>query len=520
MKLYLKRIYYLLVATLIVLVTLFPTQILATESSVIFGVRNYADSYYVNGENVSRETYYTKLVEEINKCGNIANITYDDETENAQSKYDTYVLSGYTPINDKEDVKSKIKDFCNTITGPSEIFIVTTSGISTDEIFEITSVWPPLGNQCTLYGYVHHYSSYVSSSKAYNSVKSIIIQRQRYSLADGYEEALAMAKDIVEPIRSKDRYSQIKYVYEYLCNNISKLSGRTSTFKNAFIDKSSDSNGYALAFQACMEELNIPSYYLTECEGSWNVVQIDEKWYWVDAASGDKSSSIDYKYLLCGTNVKTATTDLTVSNSSYKSTSEDVVTPTYTYKDVSKTMYAKKAVNVRDLPSSTGSKVGKLEAGAEVVVTGQCKETNWYRIEYNGQEAYVSNNYLVNEKPIQESLETETQESSGETESDIPSEEPSEVESEPESDTLSEEPSEVESEPESDILSEEPSEIESEQERDTVSESITNDTEEMSTQEKSLSPPKNVNIPFITTGIIAIVGIGGVGFIVWKKNNH
>ena len=200
----------LIISVLIVLVLSLPTRFAATETqmdnTIVFGVRNYADTYYVNGENVSRETYYTKLAEEIENCGSISNVKYDDETENAQSKYDTYVLSGYTPINNKEDVKSKIKDFCNTITGPSEIHIVTTSGISTDEIFEITSVWPPLGNQCTLYGYVHHYSSYVSSSKAYNSVKSIIIQRQRYSLADGYEEALAMAKDIVEPIRSKDIY--------------------------------------------------------------------------------------------------------------------------------------------------------------------------------------------------------------------------------------------------------------------------------------------------------------------------
>ena len=306
---------------LIVLALCLPTQFAAaelqTENSVIFGVRNYADSYYVNGENVSRDAYYTKLAEELERCGDFSNITYDDETQNAQSKYDAYVLSGYVPINNKEDVKDVIKDFCNTITGPSQMYIVTTSGISTEEVFEITSIWPALGNQCTLYGYVHHYSSYVSSSKAYNSVKSLIIERSRLEYAEGYEEAVAIAKDIVAPVRSQDRYSQIKYVYEYLCNNISKTSGRTSSFKNAFIDKVSDSNGYALAFQACMEELGIPSYYLTECAGSWNVVQMDGKWYWVDAASGDNTPSIDYKYLLCGTNVKTATTDLVVSSSSY-----------------------------------------------------------------------------------------------------------------------------------------------------------------------------------------------------------
>ena len=66
---------------------------------------------------------------------------------------------------------------------------------------------------------------------------------------------------------------------------------------------------------------------------------------------------------------------------------------------VTGTMYAKSAVNVRNQPSTDGEKVGRLAYGQEVAVTGQCKETGWYQIDLNGEKAFVSNGYIVSEKP-------------------------------------------------------------------------------------------------------------------------
>ena len=74
---------------------------------------------------------------------------------------------------------------------------------------------------------------------------------------------------------------------------------------------------------------------------------------------------------------------------------------TYTYTELSATMYAKSAVNVRDLPSTDGNKLGGLSSGQAVTVTGKCNETGWYRIDYNGSVAYVSNSYLVDNKPAE-----------------------------------------------------------------------------------------------------------------------
>ncbi len=73
---------------------------------------------------------------------------------------------------------------------------------------------------------------------------------------------------------------------------------------------------------------------------------------------------------------------------------------TYTYTDMDATMYAQKTVNVRSLPSTDGEKLGSLSTNDEVKVTGQCAETSWYRIEYSGGVAYVSDSYLGNDKVV------------------------------------------------------------------------------------------------------------------------
>lgn len=66
----------------------------------------------------------------------------------------------------------------------------------------------------------------------------------------------------------------------------------------------------------------------------------------------------------------------------------------YTYTQISKQMYAIEIVNVRNLPETSGEKIGTLQKGQMVQVSATCNETEWYCIDYNGKEAYVSNNYL------------------------------------------------------------------------------------------------------------------------------
>lgn len=71
--------------------------------------------------------------------------------------------------------------------------------------------------------------------------------------------------------------------------------------------------------------------------------------------------------------------------------------PAYTVADMTKTMYAKQSVNLRSGPSADYEKVGGLTTNQEVLVTGKA-DTGWYRLDYNGGIAFVSNNYLSDTK--------------------------------------------------------------------------------------------------------------------------
>ena len=93
-------------------------------------------------------------------------------------------------------------------------------------------------------------------------------------------------------------------------------------------------------------------------------------------------------------------------------TAEPIVTEStdvstgYTYSELNQTMYAKSAVNVRDLPSTDGKKIGSLKASQEITVTGKCDQTGWYRFDLNGTTGYVSDKYIVSEKPVVNTVAT------------------------------------------------------------------------------------------------------------------
>lgn len=87
----------------------------------------------------------------------------------------------------------------------------------------------------------------------------------------------------------------------------------------------------------------------------------------------------------------------------------------YTYSELNQTMYAKSAVNVRDLPSTDGKKIGSLKASQEITVTGKCDQTGWYRFDWNNTTGYVSDKYIVSEKPVSNVAATGNNNTAGNT---------------------------------------------------------------------------------------------------------
>lgn len=74
--------------------------------------------------------------------------------------------------------------------------------------------------------------------------------------------------------------------------------------------------------------------------------------------------------------------------------------PEITVEEHNAVLFVKKAVNVRKGPSTDYEKIGGLNKGDQIQVTG-IADTGWYQIQYNGETAYVASSYLMDEASYQ-----------------------------------------------------------------------------------------------------------------------
>lgn len=119
----------------------------------------------------------------------------------------------------------------------------------------------------------------------------------------------------------------------------------------------------------------------------WSYVYVTDGGYFVRTEDLNSSTSV----VDISTNLE--------KNENTDTSSEVNEEPTYTVTDMNETMYAKSSVNIRKGPGTEYDKVGSLTTNTEVTVTGKT-DNNWYRINYNGTESYVSCSYLVDEKVV------------------------------------------------------------------------------------------------------------------------
>ena len=86
-------------------------------------------------------------------------------------------------------------------------------------------------------------------------------------------------------------------------------------------------------------------------------------------------------------------------------------TAAYKVTEMAATMYVKNTVNLRQGPGTEYAKVGNLTKGQKVTVTGQA-DNGWYQLDSG---AFVSNNYLTDTAPAQQTATTATNVSTDQT---------------------------------------------------------------------------------------------------------
>lgn len=77
---------------------------------------------------------------------------------------------------------------------------------------------------------------------------------------------------------------------------------------------------------------------------------------------------------------------------------ETTTTVKWTVTRMDATLYSQANLRVRSGPNTTYDVVGSYSLNEQVIVTGKCEETGWYRVKYNGFTAYASCDYLAETK--------------------------------------------------------------------------------------------------------------------------
>ena len=138
--------------------------------------------------------------------------------------------------------------------------------------------------------------SLFSSKRALNTAKT------RY--ASAMASAVAYAKE------GTSRYQQLLRAHNYICEKTTYTTGAYAhSAYGALVDGSSVCDGYAMAFKAVCDQLDIPCVEVSGTGISansteshmWNLVQMENgKWYGVDATWDDHSDTIYTTYFLVG----------------------------------------------------------------------------------------------------------------------------------------------------------------------------------------------------------------------------
>ena len=88
-------------------------------------------------------------------------------------------------------------------------------------------------------------------------------------------------------------------------------------------------------------------------------------------------------------------------------TASETAAETFAVEQMNAKMYALADVNVRKGPDPSYERMGHLDEGDEVEVTGRC-ENGWYRIKFKGGEYFVGGSYLSETKPAVTTAATTT----------------------------------------------------------------------------------------------------------------
>ena len=119
----------------------------------------------------------------------------------------------------------------------------------------------------------------------------------RFPMPDNAYEISRQLEDTADEIISGipddyDLYMKLKYIYEWIIDNVEYRSGeQDQDIRSVFFERRSVCAGYSRAFEYLCNKIGIPCTFVSgEAKGNshaWNLIYLDNDYYWVDVTWGD-----------------------------------------------------------------------------------------------------------------------------------------------------------------------------------------------------------------------------------------
>lgn len=260
--------------------------------------------------NIASHYYYNQL----DDSGKIIYKAIEENIENMQTG--TYQINFGTQFNNLLDLDTKEGE-----EKLSNAFQSAWNAYSYDyvDIFYIDVTKLTLTTQTTKFGSFSNHKVNLSNGDNQNYLTSDFPSQEK--VLEGKKYIENVKRQIVEKLQAYSEYEKIKYLHNWLVDNLSydtSYTGRNiHNVYGALKNTKVVCEGYARTFKYLLDGLGIPCVLVSgtatnsngETEShAWNYVQLEEKWYAVDVTwddpiltgGGTLTNDLRYKYFLKG----------------------------------------------------------------------------------------------------------------------------------------------------------------------------------------------------------------------------
>ncbi len=303
--------------------------IVAIFGCAIFVVAKASDGFNFGAGNTGSTTY---IVESISEDSTTTIEDYD--------YYSYLVKNGYTPISDITELTVHCKNLLSLSGGKKQVsYIITDSGVFDRLANDMEAAKNTAASSSTAVN-IHNrdsflynelgmdYQTYFNNGVALFMIKKIqnvdnnkgnysvyAIYYYSYETKDQAALTQSVVNKVVSGFTGTD-YEKITAAHDYLCKKVTYATDSSSylvhTAYGALVNGSAVCEGYAKAMKLLLDAMGIECDTVVNSTHAWNIVLMDNEWYFVDVTNDDSNSC--KAYFMLGQDVLFQERDMTIDS--------------------------------------------------------------------------------------------------------------------------------------------------------------------------------------------------------------